>query len=1034
MFQTALGLCSDADLYPHSKFVGSTTRGSKRSYQRRYTESTCSTGGTLPISTWPKSPRGDGKLWSDETQVKEWVSPSQHCQADSRRSSIANRRIPVLRTHVNSHWRSSGTSSVLREGGAISGKGPRGSKPSSNKRGGYGPTPSYIRPARKNTKPQIELYDATIFDRIISDEDRRFVVWSNTRGTERQRDGPLNYRITPVRRPSVLGHLRQHTLQILTQPFGGAQEGQEDGNHPENSGKGPSGVANKKRVHAQARRHRLTLVSNPPSNPTEEGARPLIMAATPEKLVHKLTTEVDYTFLSDFFLTYREFLSALDLCRLLFLRFIWATQEQDRAHQQVRVRLFVVLRFWLRNYFTLDFAPSPILRMLFADQWANVWSTPACQSAVGEVRILVQLERLMHELAHTYGGSDRLVPVAQTAGGLPLSPISPGVVKESYGIIHRVWGPAFGKLAHRHNLQGTPKVESTCAPEPSGPSSGLTPTSPLTTTASSTGITLPSNTTMGSPEYSYFNVISKLQASSKPSVPGRAQRESNVDPFVNSVSATPAFATEKSHPPPRKGSTGQEHSPLKINTVPLNQVIEQKMRQASAAPRRRVSECACPRSIGMEPTANIADGDANQIKVNGGKVGNTLNDKTDEAPTTLGTAPGWTGGVEHYHSNPFDVSFFSQQEPTGARFTNQTFPQRVQRVLLGKRSARQRFHRLYRKTNLYYTRRRFQNTYHQNQRSMSLKVSSSTRSKKPEGFASHAQFASQRRIVSTPIPGGEGALPANELQTNSPSGSVPQPVVTDLRPQGELPVQQPANALVPKKSKRSFVNRYLPFLASSANKRILDDDNQRRLPSSLKSSFSTKVSSDPESLSSRPNQSSEVTGSHPTMGSGRYSLDSPVSSAPGTSHSTHYQPSQDVTQSPRSLPSSHQSSPRLRPSGGQSNLTVPVASLTQRTTSLAVQTRPQHARKDSYRRELPSSWAKQLGSRSGGESSCVLYFRSEVIAQQLCLLECSVLQRINWQELIELRWQKRKPRSKGSTNASTESTKEENTDCGVSNV
>ncbi|RKP35232.1 ras guanine nucleotide exchange factor domain-containing protein, partial [Dimargaris cristalligena] len=38
----------------------------------------------------------------------------------------------------------------------------------------------------------------------------------------------------------------------------------------------------------------------------------------------------------------------------------------------------------------------------------------------------------------------------------------------------------------------------------------------------------------------------------------------------------------------------------------------------------------------------------------------------------------------------------------------------------------------------------------------------------------------------------------------------------------------------------------------------------------------------------------------------------------------------------------------------------------------------------------------------------ILYFRSELIAQQLCIMECEILQRVSWQDLIELRWQKKK--------------------------
>ncbi|KAF7726716.1 hypothetical protein EC973_008490 [Apophysomyces ossiformis] len=58
----------------------------------------------------------------------------------------------------------------------------------------------------------------------------------------------------------------------------------------------------------------------------------VIEAATVEKLVEKLTSTLDYTFMTDFFLTYRSFISPTQLCKLLILRFRWALEndEEDR--------------------------------------------------------------------------------------------------------------------------------------------------------------------------------------------------------------------------------------------------------------------------------------------------------------------------------------------------------------------------------------------------------------------------------------------------------------------------------------------------------------------------------------------------------------------------------------------------------------------------------------------------------------------------------------------------------------------------------
>ncbi|KAG0274500.1 hypothetical protein BGZ95_009711 [Linnemannia exigua] len=81
----------------------------------------------------------------------------------------------------------------------------------------------------------------------------------------------------------------------------------------------------------------------------------VIMAATIEKLVEKLTSDIDYTFLTDFFLIYRLFISPPALLRLLMARFHWALTEDTPQRMIVRVRTFVVLRHWLLNYFEYDF-------------------------------------------------------------------------------------------------------------------------------------------------------------------------------------------------------------------------------------------------------------------------------------------------------------------------------------------------------------------------------------------------------------------------------------------------------------------------------------------------------------------------------------------------------------------------------------------------------------------------------------------------------------------------------------------------------
>lgn len=74
-----------------------------------------------------------------------------------------------------------------------------------------------------------------------------------------------------------------------------------------------------------------------------------IVAATTTRLVVEITSVkfLDYDLLSDFFLTYRAFLSPSDLVRYLVARLRWAVSQTDESGRVVRVRTFVALRHWI---------------------------------------------------------------------------------------------------------------------------------------------------------------------------------------------------------------------------------------------------------------------------------------------------------------------------------------------------------------------------------------------------------------------------------------------------------------------------------------------------------------------------------------------------------------------------------------------------------------------------------------------------------------------------------------------------------------
>ncbi|KAH9477116.1 Guanine nucleotide exchange factor LTE1 [Psilocybe cubensis] len=106
----------------------------------------------------------------------------------------------------------------------------------------------------------------------------------------------------------------------------------------------------------------------------KQGQR-VLLAATIERWIAQLTSDLNYDELLNFFLTYRTYVPAVDLCHLFICRFHWALQtgasrQDETVRRIVRVRTFVAIRYWLLTFFTVDFIPNRELRLLIAD-WLN---------------------------------------------------------------------------------------------------------------------------------------------------------------------------------------------------------------------------------------------------------------------------------------------------------------------------------------------------------------------------------------------------------------------------------------------------------------------------------------------------------------------------------------------------------------------------------------------------------------------------------------------------------------------------------------
>ncbi|KAJ7607320.1 hypothetical protein FB45DRAFT_846796 [Roridomyces roridus] len=119
----------------------------------------------------------------------------------------------------------------------------------------------------------------------------------------------------------------------------------------------------------------LKLSLDEAGNPTGAPTQKILVAATIERWIAQLTSDLSYDELLNFFLTYRTYISGVDLCHLLICRFHWALQQpkspQDEVVRRVvRVRTFVAIRYWLLTFFSVDFLPDRELRLLVAG-WLN---------------------------------------------------------------------------------------------------------------------------------------------------------------------------------------------------------------------------------------------------------------------------------------------------------------------------------------------------------------------------------------------------------------------------------------------------------------------------------------------------------------------------------------------------------------------------------------------------------------------------------------------------------------------------------------
>ncbi|POS81521.1 RasGEF domain-containing protein [Diaporthe helianthi] len=151
-----------------------------------------------------------------------------------------------------------------------------------------------------------------------------------------------------------------------------------------------------------------------------------VTAATPPRLVAEITspTFLDYELLSDFFLTFRAYLSPMDLLQMLFSRMRWALMRDGEVGVVVRVRTFVALRHWILNYFVDDFVCEYEMRTGFC-RLLNSLTDDVSQDSKGrrvQLKILAELKKCWRRVcAQFWDGPE------SEASPLPAeAPIAPG--------------------------------------------------------------------------------------------------------------------------------------------------------------------------------------------------------------------------------------------------------------------------------------------------------------------------------------------------------------------------------------------------------------------------------------------------------------------------------------------------------------------------------------------------------------------------------------------------------------------------------
>ncbi|KAL1960880.1 hypothetical protein VTO42DRAFT_5863 [Malbranchea cinnamomea] len=134
-----------------------------------------------------------------------------------------------------------------------------------------------------------------------------------------------------------------------------------------------------------------------------------ITAATPARIVAQISSDsfMDYELVSDFFLTFRSYLSLSNLLSLLLARLEWAIDRLEDDGRIIRIRVFAALRHWILNYFVDDFVPNRNLRVQFCDRINKLYDEVKNRNGdrASDLKILIDLKRCWNGRCSMYWDS-----------------------------------------------------------------------------------------------------------------------------------------------------------------------------------------------------------------------------------------------------------------------------------------------------------------------------------------------------------------------------------------------------------------------------------------------------------------------------------------------------------------------------------------------------------------------------------------------------------------------------------------------------